>query len=103
MPFRRQELLESSGRERSVRVVADPGRGPMNREPGTTCKLYYDTPVEVIEGDFIRTRRGSCYRVDRAVRRGHRWYLDVTRLELDAVAEGEAGVHELVWYRRQRV
>jgi hypothetical protein len=58
----------------------------MLRAPGTTCRLTYDSPVEVLEGDFIRSSGGPCYLVE-AVHRvpserwPDRWLLDCRRLE----------------------
>lgn len=71
---------------------------------GTTCTLSYDcedgTPAS---GDFVLTSAGSCYRIDEvrpSARRASRFYLNVTRLEPDAVQPGEPGVWPLHWYRR---
>jgi hypothetical protein len=56
-----------------------------------------------VPGDFLRTRAGSCYRIDevrpgRVKRVGS---LRCTRLEHDAVAEGDDGVW--MWYWNPRV
>lgn len=51
-----------------------------------------------VEGDFLRTAAGSCYRID--VIRGRR--LVCTRLERDAVHVGEPGVWSWAWGLRRR-
>lgn len=51
-----------------------------------------------VEGDFLRTRTGRCYRIDRV--EGRR--LVCTVLEKDAVREGEPGVWEWAWSPRRR-
>lgn len=78
-----------------------------DRSPGSICTLSYDyegpTPPEA--GDFVLTRAGSSYRIDtvrRSPTRPGRVYLGVTRLERNAVAEGDPGVWMLYWYRRRR-
>lgn len=57
-----------------------------------------------VEGDFLLTAAGSCYRIeevrpgrDRPVGR-----LICTRLERNAVAEGDPGVHLWEWAKRPR-
>jgi hypothetical protein len=96
------------------RALAADGEGPQRRRdrpvtpdrgPGSSCSLYVDTPAEIVEGDLIRTRAGSCYVVDRARRspsRPGRWLLRVTRLERDSVQAGDPGVTTLRWYPRRR-
>lgn len=77
----------------------------MRGEPGTTCRLTYDTNQVILAGDFVRTAAGSCYRVD-AVRqspsRRDRWLLNVTRLGRDAVEADAEGVHVFYWHPRRR-
>lgn len=77
----------------------------MRGAPGTTCKLYMDLAgggPGPIEGDFIRTEAGSCYQVNEVHegRRRGRFHMRVTRLGLDAVADGEPGVWTIRWHRR---
>jgi hypothetical protein len=60
-----------------------------------------------VEGDFLRTGTGRCYRIDfvRWRQRGAqvRGTLRCTVLEDDAVQAGQPGVFEWVWNRRERV
>lgn len=69
-----------------------------DRAPGTTCELRMDwwEGAQPVEGDFLRTGAGSCYRIDRIAGRT----LHCTRLERDAVALGEPGVWRWSWSRR---
>lgn len=57
-------------------------------------------------GDFIRTAAGSCYEIDelRPARPGSKGWgrFICTRLEHDAVAEGDPGVHMWEWAKRER-
>lgn len=77
----------------------------MRGRTGTVCDLTYDSAAMVVEGDFIRTRAGSCYRVLSAYRSAGRgvWKLHVVRLDREAVQEGDEGVHLLVWWSRRKV
>lgn len=69
------------------------------RGVGSPCTLRayrWDGP-DPVEGDFLRTAAGSCYRIDSAKRAGPRavrtlWVLRCTRLGKDAVQFGEPGV-----------
>lgn len=80
------------------------------KAPGTRARLTcyrWDGPPffgPEIEGDFIRTTAGSCYRIDEARRSrpGSRrvGVLVCTRLERDAVSPGEPGVHLWEWAKR---
>lgn len=81
----------------------------MIREPGTTCGIgpYTWHGGDLAEppgvGDFLRTRAGSCYRIDSARTVGgdrHRFMFRVTRLERDAVQPGQPGVFDLYWNPR---
>ena len=73
---------------------------------GTHCKLYYDSPRDVQEGDVVRTSAGSCYRIV-GVRRQHRgkhagrWHLDCVRIG-ESDVEADDTVHPLHWYSRKR-
>lgn len=80
----------------------------MRGVPGTTCRIGCDfwhgeLPVE---GDFLRTRAGSCYKIEewRPSRPGSRRLgtFVCTRLEKDAVELGQEGVFEIVWANRTR-
>jgi hypothetical protein len=75
--------------------------------PGTTTTLYVNTwegDEWPVEGDFLRTDAGSCYRIDKVkpARFGsaHLFSLVVTRLEKDAVHAGAPGVFR--WQFAQR-
>lgn len=72
----------------------------MKAEAGTSCTLTIawwdgDRPVE---GDFLRTAAGSCYRIDEA--HAHRFVC--TRLDRDAVQLGGPGVWAWTWKPRRR-
>ena len=73
---------------------------------GTHCKLHYDSPRGVREGDVVRTEAGSCYRVA-GVRRQEqgkhagRWHLGCVRIAEEDVEEDDT-VHPLHWYPRER-
>lgn len=62
----------------------------------------WDGPLPV-EGDFLLTRAGSCYRIDRVVEGRVKPVsrLECTRLEKNAVAEGEPGVFMWGWWPRR--
>lgn len=70
--------------------------------PGTPARIAYDldgsTPP--VEGDTLRTAAGTCYLIDevRPSPTRDRVYLRCTRLDRDAVAEGDPGVHPLYWH-----
>lgn len=72
----------------------------MQGRPGTLCTMraYYWDSADPVEGDFLRTDAGSCYRIDKVhhVTRPDsvtRFVLTCMRLDHDAVAEGAPGVH----------
>lgn len=78
----------------------------MQRLPGSVVQLtanYWDGPLPE-DGDLLRTRAGSCYRVDavRLTRPGSRSraVLTCTKLERDAVADGDPGVWRWTFGRR---
>lgn len=62
---------------------------------GSTCVLraYWWEDGRPEPGDFLRTDRGMCYRIDKYV-------LRVTRLARDAVQAGEPGVWRWQWATR---
>lgn len=72
---------------------------------GTRCTLrayWWEDPAPV-EGDFLRTAAGSCYRIEeicdsRSEHIAH--VLICTRLGKDAVQLGDPGVREWVWASR---
>lgn len=73
---------------------------------GTPCVMSvgrWDGPPWPEPGDFLRTRVGSCYRIDRVTpgRTKRVGRLFCTRLEKDAVAEGEEGVFMWAWNPRR--
>lgn len=76
---------------------------------GTTCRLGVDrweggTPLDEVEGDFLRTAAGSCYQIVevRKARPGSKRLATLVciRLGKDAVGFGEPGVHRWEWTRR---
>lgn len=72
---------------------------------GTQCKLrcYHSDGPPPVEGDFLRTRTGTCYRIDRVREStsGHVAYVfTVTRLGKDAVQFDAPGVCEWIWAKR---
>ncbi len=72
---------------------------------GTRCtlRMYRWAGPPPVEGDFLRTRAGSCYLIDevRESRSAHIAHvLRVTRLGKDAVCFGQEGVSLLQWMRR---
>jgi len=73
-----------------------------NRSPYTPCKLYYDSPRAVAEGDYLLTPAGSAYWVT-GVRRSRvhatRKHLNCLRWPAGEIPAG-ATVHKLVWYAR---
>lgn len=80
----------------------------MKRESkaGTTCWLraHHWVGELAVEGDFLRTRNGSCYRI-LEVREGTGAggvvaNFKVERLDREAVEFGEPGVFEWRWNRR---
>lgn len=79
--------------------------GATMRGVGTraTLRCYYWDEGEPVEGDFLRTDAGSCYRIE-AVRESDRdhiaYVLTVTRLGKDAVQFGDEGVSRWVWAKR---
>lgn len=80
----------------------------MRGVPGTSCVMtvaWWNEGAPVPEpGDFLRTRTGSCYRIDE-VRPGRVRPVSsfrCTRLEKDAVAEGAPGVWMWEWKARAR-
>jgi hypothetical protein len=80
----------------------------VSREPGTRCSLrveWWDGPLPV-EGDFLRTPAGSCYRIVEFVRArpGSKSLgrLICERLERDAVQVGEPGVFKWTFAVRSR-
>lgn len=82
----------------------------MSGEPGTSCRLrceWWWADEDFPEpGDFLRTHAGSCYRIDewRPAREGSKslGVFVCTRLEQDAVAEGDEGVYAWEFKRRDR-
>lgn len=77
---------------------------------GSRCTLraYEWEGPEPVEGDFLRTDAGSCYRID-AIRIpdparvvATKYVLTCTRLDKDAVQFGEPGVHGWVFWARTR-
>lgn len=75
---------------------------------GTSCRIgcdYWDGELPV-EGDFLITAAGSCYRIDewRPSRPGsrRRGTFVCTRLEKNAVEVGQEGVFEIRWANRNR-
>lgn len=82
-------------------------RRPPDRSPGTTCgispyRVGIDRP-DPVEGDFLVSNGGSCYRIDHVHRAVSSradckvFALRCTRLERGAVELGGPGVHYLVW------
>jgi hypothetical protein len=71
-----------------------PAKQPGERATLTVNAWEGDRPVE---GDFLRTGTGRCYRIDEV--RGRR--LMVTVLENDAVQLGQDGVFEWRWTARE--
>lgn len=72
---------------------------------GTRCTLrcYHWEPPEPVEGDFLRTDAGSCYRIERIRESDYdhiAYVLTVMRLGKDAVQFGEEGVSRWVWAKR---
>lgn len=77
------------------------------REPGTQCTLraYWWDGVPPVDGDFLRTLAGSCYRIDEVhpSRSEHIVHtLRCTRLERNAVQLDDDGVYLWEWARRPR-
>lgn len=73
---------------------------------GTYCKLYYDSPRDIREGDVLCTMAASFYRVvgvRRQERGKHagRWHLECVRIGPGDVEEDDT-VHPLHWYPRDR-
>lgn len=77
------------------------------RQLGSECSLTpYDTPRVVEAGDYVVTAKGtSAYLVVKARRMRSRvpdrWALRCIRIHPDDVP-GDARVHPLQWYRRDR-
>lgn len=76
--------------------------------PGTTCELrcgHWDGESDPAEVDFLRTAAGACYQVDefRRSRPGSRslGVFRVTRLEHDAVLDGQPGVARWTFWSRR--
>ncbi|MEP7314260.1 MAG: hypothetical protein ABI859_16875 [Pseudomonadota bacterium] len=75
-----------------------------SRAPYTPCKLFYDSLVRIEEGDYLKTRAGSAYRILRVREsKAHmcRNNLDCERWPADEIPP-DAMVHDLVWYPRKR-
>jgi hypothetical protein len=66
--------------------------------------LYWEGPLPV-EGDFLRTPRGSCYLIEgvRRTRPGSRSHavFTVAKLDRDAVSDGAPGVHRWTFAPRR--
>lgn len=67
--------------------------------------LFYDTPNEVVEGDYLRTGTGRLYlitevRVQQAGKHAGRYHLKTTVMPSDRVIEPDAAVHTVNWYPR---
>lgn len=74
----------------------------MKAEIGDEVGLYYDADAPVLEGDFLVTRTGRCYKVVklRIQQRGQnkgRYHL---RCVVSEKVEKSAKVHSLCWYPR---
>lgn len=73
------------------------------RPPYTPCKLYYDSPRRVAEGDYLQSPTGTSYQVT-GVRESKthptRQHLKCLRWPKDEIPEG-ATVHPICWYRRK--
>jgi hypothetical protein len=72
---------------------------------GTLCtlRMYAWEGSPPVEGDLLRTRAGSCYRIEevKPSRSPNVLYsLRVMRLGKDAVQFGQDGVRELYWLPR---
>lgn len=78
--------------------------------PGTTCKLTIDFGAEYsgklpVDGDLLRSRTGKCYllnEVRESPSIAGRVNVRCTRLDVDAVQDGEPGVWPIEWHPRKR-
>lgn len=77
------------------------------KAPGEPAKLYMDTTMRILEGDYIRTQTGRTYLVT-AVRvqlRGKhegRQHLQTVVMAKDHEVEKDARVIPIHWYVRRR-
>lgn len=73
---------------------------------GSPCRISYDgNGVELLPGDILRSEAGSCYLIDEtrpSSRIPGRYNLRCTRMEKDAVSEGEPGVFPVFWNSRRQ-
>lgn len=82
----------------------------MAAPPGRVVALYYDSPVQVAVGDFIRTPSGRTYRIEtvrvqergRHVGRQHIGGLVLDPDDPDQQPTPGDVVHPIYWYARPR-